>query len=142
MSQKSILNSTGENTTHKTILVDYIQKDKKFLNNYNDYKINSSLVSEITSKLDSAKMVVVSAFWCPDCRNNVPKMAKISEQLNNWSFEIMDRDDEGVKEKYSIKKIPTFIIYDKTGKELGRIIENPTSSSLEQDMVNVLKTTE
>ena len=140
MTQKSLLDSTENKDAHKSNLVDYVQKDNKFLSNYTDYKINSPLVSKITSKLDSGKMVVVSAYWCPDCRNNVPKMAKISEQLQYWSFEIMDRDDVGVKEKYSIKKIPTFIIYDKFGKELGRIIENPTSSSLEQDMVNILTT--
>ena len=138
MTQKSLLDSSEKKETSKTILFDYVQKDKKFLNNYNDYKINLSLVSEITSKIDSAKLVVVSAFWCPDCRNNVPKMAKISEHLDKWSFEIMDREDEGVKEQYSIKNIPTFIIYDNSGIELGRIIENPTSSSLEQDMVNIL----
>lgn len=49
---------------------------------------------------------------------NVPKMTKISDNLKNWSFEIMDRDEKGIKEKYLIKKIPTFIIYDETGKEL------------------------
>jgi hypothetical protein len=42
----------------------------------------------------------------------------------------------GEYEKLDIERVPTFIIY-KNNVEAGRIIENP-STSLEQDMVNIL----
>ncbi len=138
---KSLFKKSDKNDIPKTVLFDYIQKDKKFLDSYKKYKVQTDIVNRVNSILDSGKMVIVSAYWCPDCRNNVPKMAKISEELSNWSFKIMDRDDEGVKERYTIKKIPTFIIYDNCGNEFGRIIENPTSGSLEQDLLNIVTIT-
>ena len=42
----------------------------------------------------------------------------------------------GEYDKLDIQRVPTFIIY-KNNIEAGRIIENPTTS-LEQDMVNIL----
>lgn len=138
MGLKSIFRIKKTSNNQKSVLFDYISKDKKFLSVYKNYKINDK-ITDVNSLLPNGKMVVVSAYWCPDCRNNVPKMTKISESLQGWTFEIMDRDDTGVKEKYSIRKIPTFIVFKDSGEELGRIIENPESDSLDIDLLNIVK---
>ena len=139
MDVKSIFTKNESSPEQSNVLIGYVSKNKGFKANYENYKSESKKVSEVNTKLPQAKMVVISAYWCPDCRNNVPKMTKIANGLPNWSFEIMDRDDKGVKEKYSIKKIPTFIIYDEHEQELGRIIENPTSGSLEDDLLTIVQ---
>lgn len=139
MDTKSVVTKNESSPEPSNVLIDYVSKNKGFKENYKNYIPESVKVKEVNAKLPHAKMVVVSAYWCPDCRNNVPKMTQIANGLPNWSFEIMDRDDKGVKEKYSIKKIPTFIIYDEQDKELGRIIENPTSGSLENDLLTIVQ---
>jgi thiol-disulfide isomerase/thioredoxin len=119
-------------------LVQYIEKDDGFLSSYQRYITKEDLTEKIASKLKNGKVVTVSAMWCPDCRRNVPRMAKISESLNDWDFVIEERDTEGVVQKYNIKKIPTFIVFDNEGKEIGRIIENPKTNSLENDLLEIV----
>ncbi len=118
-------------------LLDYVMQDEGFANNFRRYEEREEMVRKVKEKLPKAKMVVVSAQWCPDCRRNVPRMAKIAKHLEGWEITVKDRDSEGVKEKYGIRKIPTFILYGEKGEELGRIIETPTSGSLEEDLLNM-----
>ena len=123
----------------KNKLLSYVEKDAGFLASYNRYTSNADITNQIEQIVKKGKIITISATWCPDCRRNVPKMARISETLKSWDFIVEDRDAEGVPQKYNIKKIPTFIIYDNTGKELGRIIENPKSNSLEIDLLDIVK---
>ncbi len=81
--------------------------------------------------------------WCPDSRREVPRFMRI---LDIWKFPVSMVTFIGVDnaklspvgeyDKLDIQRVPTFIIY-KNNIEAGRIIENPTTS-LEQDMVNIL----
>ena len=125
----------------KNPLYTYVHADEGFAAGYKRYKPKTNIITQIRELLPTAELVVVSAHWCPDCRRNVPKMAKIIEHLPNWKVRVHDRDEEGIKEKYGIRKIPTFIIRDVSGKELGRIIENPISLSLEEDLLNIIQNT-
>lgn len=118
-------------------LGEYISADPGFIQSFQRYKPNVEMVRKVNERLATAKLVVVSAHWCPDCRRNVPRMARIVENLPNWEVKVEDRDAKGVREKYNVRKIPTFILYDRDGKEVGRIIENPKSGSLEEDLLNI-----
>jgi hypothetical protein len=44
----------------------------------------------------------------------------------------------GEESKYNVSKVPTIIVQ-KYGKEIGRIIEMPTSGYIERDLVEILK---
>lgn len=47
---------------------------------------------------------------------------------------------EAVDPKFNLKKIPTIYFFNKEGKYLARIIENPgVNSTLEEDMLKILK---
>ena len=57
----------------------------------------------------------------------------------------MDSKDNKKKEsptgdevRYNIQKVPTIIV-EKYGKEIGRIIEMPTSGYIERDLVEIMK---
>ena len=86
---------------------------------------------------------IVMGTWCPDSRREVPRFMRI---LNAIDFPVdrvqfigVDNAKKSPVENYEsldIIRVPTFIIY-KNNIEKGRIIENPTTS-LEQDMVNIL----
>lgn len=130
--------STNEKSVVSTIneLYDYVQSDTGFAAGYERYTPRSETLSKVKELLPNAKVTVISAKWCPDCRRNVPKMAKIVELLP-WEVDIRDRDEEGIIEKFNIKKIPTFIISDTNNQEITRIIEKPKYSSLEEDLLKI-----
>ncbi|MFX1535384.1 MAG: FAD-dependent oxidoreductase [Promethearchaeota archaeon] len=125
----------------KGALYDYVQADEGFRSSFNRYTPKKDVLSSFQDKLPKARVITVSTHWCPDCRRAVPKMARIAEYLPDWEFTIEDRDKEGVREKYNAKKIPTFIIQDENGKELGRIIEKPKFASFEEDLQRIVEGT-
>ena len=65
---------------------DYINglkdKDKeKFLEVYNNYKLNGEAVDELRDALKDLTVVVFSAAWCGDCKRAMPVMQLLEEQL-------------------------------------------------------------
>lgn len=121
----------------KNPLREYIARDEAFLRNYDNYEPRLNVVEQVAQALPQARIVTVSAFWCPDCRRNVPKMAKIAEHLPGWTFEVYADKAPEASEKYQVKAIPTFIVY-QGDKEIGRIVENPVRGSLEDDLLAIV----
>ncbi len=112
---------------------------------YNDYQVSSESVNTLNGiSKNGITIKIVMGTWCPDSRREVPRFMKI---LDLWQFPIANvtfigvdnakRSPVGEYEMLDIQRVPTFIIY-KNNIEAGRIIENP-STSLEQDIINILK---
>jgi hypothetical protein len=116
-----------------TALNEYIKHDEGYLRVHDAYKPNLALLKQVRAKVPQARMVTISASWCPDCRRNVPRMARIAEHLPDWQFEIYPREDEARAKALGIKAIPTFILY-QGDQEIGRIVENPAFGNLEADL--------
>lgn len=68
------------------------------------------------------KILKFGADWCPGCMLMKPRFAKI-EQENTWlKTEFFDADkDKSEHEKYQIKKLPSFIFFDKNNVEIERL---------------------
>ena len=83
--------------------------------------------------------------WCDDSKNNVPLFLKIIDSLNEPEFKVdffaVDKKSAAGQKYYEenllVEKVPTFIFYSGDA-EIGRIIENPQESML-QDMVRILE---
>ena len=120
-----------------TTLYEYVMADEGFATRYQQYQPLEDLIVATREKLPKARVICITAHWCADCRRNVPKLCKISKGLPEWEFIIEDRDQPGVAEKYNVRKIPTFIIQDLQGNELGRIIESPKFGTLELDLFKI-----
>lgn len=69
MDLKSFFKKNYLSESTDNVLFTYIQKDKLFLNQYKNYKPDLEKVKKINTKLQNGKMIVVSAYWCPDCKN-------------------------------------------------------------------------
>ncbi len=112
-----------------------------FKASYEEYTINKSAIERVKSLLanKSLNILVLSAEWCPDSRRNVPALAKIVENIESIKLSIheVNKGDE-LSTKFGLVKIPTIIIYDKNWTELGRIVENPSTGSIEQDLEQIL----
>jgi hypothetical protein len=98
------------------------------------------LVNQIKEMLPKGHGIVIAAYWCRDSLNHVPHMAKIAEVLDAWTWEMYPRENLEIVQKWKIRKIPQMILLNPdTLEEWGRIIENPQSGSIEQDMINILQ---
>ncbi|MGB9729875.1 MAG: thioredoxin family protein, partial [Thermoprotei archaeon] len=108
---------------------------------YDEYKVNRNVVKRIERLLNgkALNVLVLAAEWCPDSRRNVPALARIADYISliRLSIHEVNKGDE-LSTKFGLVKIPTIIIYDENWVELGRIIENPLSGSIEMDLEKIL----
>jgi len=88
---------------------------------------------------------IILGTWCGDSKVNVPNFFKVLDalQFKEKNVDIIAVDghkkaENGIIDGLNIQQVPTFIIYDKKGKELGRIVEHP-KTTLEGDFLAILQ---
>ncbi|MFQ6080799.1 MAG: thioredoxin family protein [Candidatus Bathyarchaeia archaeon] len=126
----------------------------KFLARKESYQLNQDAIKRLRDEVDKYTVVVFSADWCKDCVNNVPVLALISEStgLEVRVFGHLKTAPLNPRERWKIppsppevktfgvKKTPWIVIFDKQGKEIGKIIENPEhADSLEEELLYVIR---
>ena len=99
-------------------------------------------------------LVVFSAQWCKDCATNIPVLALISEAtgVDVRVFGGLKKDPLSHTRKgrippsppeadtFRIGKIPTMIVLNRDGREIGRIVENPKlAPTLKQGICEIIK---
>ncbi len=114
-----------------------------FNEEYNAYKPDQDIIKQLKRYRKNVQITVVMGTWCGDSQLQVPRFYKILDEIK---FKDSDVDlicvDHNKKagdldiSNLNIQRVPTFIFY-KNGRELGRIVESP-SSSLEKDMLLIL----
>lgn len=112
--------------------------------NYTAYKIDSAKVALIKSIPQDYKLTMVLGTWCGDSKLQVPYLFKIFDNAGIKEENIKIIAVNGVKqaennllEGLNIQRVPTLIIKNKDGVEIGRIVERPTST-LESDLLAIL----
>lgn len=110
---------------------------------YNNYEVDVIGADQIIPFTDNVKIKIISATWCSDSREQVPRLYKILDYLafpeNDIELFFVNRDKSGLADEVtglSIDFVPTIIIY-KNDSEAGRIVELPYES-LELDMLSIL----
>ncbi|MEE1885476.1 thioredoxin family protein [Pedobacter flavus] len=112
--------------------------------NYTAYKIDSTKVALIKSIPQDYKITMVLGTWCGDSKLQVPHLFKIFDNAGIKEENIKIIAVNGVKqaennllEGLNIQRVPTIIIKNKDGIEIGRIVERPTTT-LESDLLAIL----
>jgi len=107
------------------------------------YTAEDAVISEMDALGGEFEVLVIIGTYCSDCKRELPRFLSAIEQLGNTSVQYkiygLDRaknDTSGMREKYNIEFIPTFIVY-ADGQEIGRIIETPIVS-MEQDLLDIM----
>jgi len=131
-----------------------LKKTNKFQEQYNSYKTNKNTIEKLKKYSEDVLIYCFSAEWCPDCSRNVPVLAHISSETgiearvfghlmrdakNNTRIWACPPSPQEVN-MFQIKKIPTFIIVNREGEEIGRIIEDPPEGkTLEEAILDLLE---
>jgi hypothetical protein len=111
---------------------------------YDAYTPDATLIESLKSKASELKASVYFGYWCDDSKKNVPVFLKILDTLNMPEFkvdfyEVDKKATAGQKyfvEDMLIEKVPTFIFY-VNDFEMGRIVENPLNTILQDIMLMV-----
>jgi thiol-disulfide isomerase/thioredoxin len=120
-----------------------ILRDPEWKKVYDAYTPDAELIANLKNRAAELKADVYFAFWCGDSKNHLPVFLKIVDAVNVPEFKVnfyeVERKATSDQKYYvpelEIEKIPTFIFSNTAnGFELGRIVENPKNSLL-QDML-------
>ena len=112
---------------------------------YINYKANNEVLTELKAFIYSYQITIVLATWCGDSKEQVPRFINILDRLDyntrKVNFICVDHSKQAPDtevEKLNIQRVPTFIVYDQNGNEIGRIIETP-KATLEEDLLHIIK---
>jgi hypothetical protein len=111
---------------------------------YDDYAPDAALIENLKSKAPELKADVYFGYWCDDSKNHVPVFLKILDAVNVPEFKVnfyevekkATADQKYYVEDMMVEKVPTFIFY-AHDFEMGRIVENPKNSILQDMMIIV-----
>lgn len=120
-----------------------------FSKNYDAYTPDATIVQKLERKLKKYTITVFMGTWCGDSKREVPRLYKILETANfpeaqlriigvNNARSAYKQAPNGEEKGLNIHRVPTFIVYNKRGKEIGRIVEHPVES-LEADLLKICR---
>jgi thiol-disulfide isomerase/thioredoxin len=112
---------------------------ERFLIRKQTYQLKEYVVEELRKLATNFMIVVFSASWCKDCAEQIPILALIASftNLEVRVFGGIKRDPLSHLSKWRIppsppeintlgvEKLPTVIVFDAKGIEIGRIEEHP-----------------
>jgi len=115
-----------------------ILQDPEWKKIYDEYVPAADAIARLRDKAAGLKADVYFAFWCSDSLNHVPVFLKILDAVAAPGFTVdfyeverkADPEQKYYVEELLVEKVPTFIFY-AAGGEIGRIVENPADSILE-----------
>ncbi|MCU0235767.1 MAG: thioredoxin family protein [Acidobacteria bacterium] len=113
-------------------------QDPEWKKVYDDYVPDAGWIASLRKRSEELRVDVYFAFWCSDSLNHVPVFLKIMDAVNAPGFQAAFYEVERKalpEQKYyveglQVERVPTFIFY-AAGGEIGRIVENPSASILE-----------
>ena len=126
---------------------------EKFLARKQTYVPDPEAITRLKAFAGKYVIIAFSATWCKDCALNIPVLALINEsvglevrvfgglkkdplnQAHKWRIPPSPQEVE----TFNIEKIPLIIIADTEGREIGRIVENPSHQpTLEQEISEII----
>lgn len=109
-----------------------------------EYKPDGQLMGILKKQLNNYTMVVFLGTWCDDSHYLVPKLEKVlqitgypSSSLAMYGVDREKTTKGGEEKKYNVTLVPTIILFNSDGKEVGRITES-VQKSIEADLCAML----
>lgn len=115
-----------------------------YLSEYESYQPNSEMIKDFKGKLRRYRIEVFMGTWCEDSKREYPRLMKIlneakfpQKRMVTYAVNENKRSFYGEDQGKDIRFVPTIIFY-RSGKEVGRIVESPVSGSLEEDILMIV----
>lgn len=128
----------------KDVILQFLSRHPEQRANIGLYNPDKKVLNSIKENIGDIHIILFTANWCPDCREQLPRFFAIMMALEdvNLGLEILEvdrgkKDKLGMAEKLEVMAIPTFIFF-RNNVEIGRIIENP-EGRFEEDIAEILK---
>lgn len=120
-----------------------------FSPNYETYEPDAEIIKKLKRKLKKYSITIFMGTWCGDSKREVPKFMKLLDAADfpEEKLRIVGLDNKrsaykqgpnGEEKGLNIHRVPTFIVYNKRGKEIGRIVEHAVES-LEADLLRICR---
>lgn len=117
-----------------------LTQEKEWQAVYDAFQPEDDFIETLKTRIgDNLKIDVYLAFWCGDSKDHVPPFLKILERVDEEGkvpvnfYTVKRKPTKETKyyvEELKVERVPTFIFY-RDGKEIGRIVETPTNSLIE-----------
>ncbi len=153
---KANLDDIRNRTTTVRGYIDALEgKDQDILMEmYEEYNLDKQVVDELKDEIKDLTVVIFSAAWCKDCKNAMPVMLRLVEELG---LEVLVFSgiktaplDPDVKwavppsppetNEWKVTAIPYFFFFNKEGEKVAVLIEKPTvKETLEAEILHVLR---
>ncbi len=137
LNKKVLIGPCDRDGLQSEVFAEYYKKE------YGAYELDEANIKKIKALKKGVEIVIVMASWCHDSKEQVPRFFKILDEAgikdSKLTLIAVNREKAAGETDIStldIQRVPTFIFY-KKGREIGRIVESPTSS-LEKDMLLIL----
>lgn len=137
LNKKVLIGPCDRDGLQSEVFAEYYKKE------YGAYELDEANIKKIKALKKGVEIVIVMASWCHDSKEQVPRFFKILDEAgikdSKLTLIAVNREKTAGETDIStldIQRVPTFIFY-KKGREIGRIVESPTSS-LEKDMLLIL----
>ena len=110
-----------------------LKRHDVFKRNYDAYEVTAG-IDGLPADL---KVKILLSTWCHDSEREVPRVLKLlaasgvkEESISLIALDILKEEPTGREKALGVKNTPTFIFFI-GGTELGRIVEQPSKSLLE-----------
>jgi peptidylprolyl isomerase/peptidyl-prolyl cis-trans isomerase B (cyclophilin B) len=100
-----------------------------------EYAPDSRAIDRLSSAVGNYRLVTVLGTWCSDSEREVPRLVRLLEAIgsdgfDHWIFgvdrsrRVNSRDfPPGLLDGQTAERVPTIIVLDEAGQELGRVVE-------------------
>ena len=153
-STQKINYSTTQNGSEKILIGvinrELIESDTSFpwfSKHYQYAQPSATAVEMFKAKKDQFKIVAFGGTWCEDTQNLLPMFYKLIDKsefpIKQLTLIGVDRSKksgaDGLTAKYNILNVPTFIILNKKGEELGRVVEYGKYNEIDRELGEIVE---
>ncbi|KXH75089.1 MAG: hypothetical protein AM326_09265 [Candidatus Thorarchaeota archaeon SMTZ-45] len=125
-----------------------------FVRQRDEYKLNMKAVEKLLELMQDYEIVVLFADWCGDSRRALPILALLEKELDKPFIALggMTKPPYGSErlwavppspvevDTFGVTSSPTIIIFEKDGKEVGRIKTRARmTGSIEEEIVKIIE---
>ncbi len=118
-----------------------------FNNNYKYAQPEKKAIETFSNKKGQFSLIVFGGTWCEDTQNLLPMFYKLIDKSEYPSKKLTlvgvnrakQSGADSLSSKYKITNVPTFIVLNKKGDEVGRIVEYGKYHAIDKELGEIVE---